>query len=451
MRMTSSDDLARMMGKFRGKIDFSDAPSGFYGFVREKFEQLAKEEEYTAVYEDLDKPEYPTFGHKDDKYDDVVRNFYTAWNGFATVKSFVWMDVFRLSDAPDRRTRRIMEKENQKLRDDGRRDFNDAVRTLVAFVRKRDPRYKPNTQTADQQAKAQRDATKAQAARARAEKIARLEQEAQALPTWATARPADEEEAGTEEEIEEEHYECVACNKTFKSERQYEAHEKSKKHQKAIQSLKRKMQKDNAHLDLDKDALSSDVLTPAEDDLSPDPAGSDMEAEESIQDLNGKTEELHLDDDSLDEDEDNGSVASGPRTNPGVSSAQKEATSEDDDEDDEDDEYASRSTIEARLNALSPSAPGTEIPAAESTLPIPSTADSSDSTSQTPKLGKAKLKKAKKAAKHAETDASELKSKCLGCDATFTSKNQLYQHLQDQPKHAALKSVAGGKGKKRRT
>jgi DnaJ family protein A protein 5 len=450
--MTSSDDLARMMGKFRGNIDFSDSPSGFYGFVRETFEQLAKEEAYTAVYEDLDIPEYPTFGHKDDKYDDVVRNFYSVWNGFATVKSFVWMDVFRLSDAPDRRTRRAMEKENQKLRDDGRRDFNDAVRTLVAFVRKRDPRYKPNIQTADQQAKAQRDATKAQAARARADKIAKLEQEAQALPTWATERPADEEEAGTEEEIEEDHYECVACNKTFKSERQYEAHEKSKKHQKAIQSLKRKMQKDNAHLNLDKDALSSGVMTPAEDDSGPDPAGSDMEVAESVQDLNGKTDELHLDDDSVDEDEDSGSVASDPRTNHGVSSAQKEATSKDDDDEDEDedDEYASRSTIEARLNALSPSVPSTETPAAESALPISSTADSSDSTPQTPKLGKAKLKKAKKAAKHAEADTSELKSKCLGCDATFASKNQLYQHLQDQPKHAALKSVAGGKGKKRR-
>lgn len=444
MRMTSSDDLARMMGRFRGNVDFSDSPTGFYGFVRETFEQLAKEEVYTATYEDLDVPEYPSFGHKNDTYDDVVRDFYTAWNGFATVKSYVWMDVFRLSDAPDRRTRRMMEKENQKFRDDGRRDYNEAVRTLLAFVRKRDPRYKPNTQTADQQAKAQRDARKAQAARARAEKIAKLEQEAQALPTWATVRPADEEEAGTEEEIEEDHYECVACNKTFKSERQYDAHEKSKKHQKAIQSLKRKMQKDNAHLDLDHDALSSGVMTPAEDENAVE---NDEEAEDIIQDLNGKTEELHLDDDSTGEDADTGSVTSGPRTSHDASSGQAEETSDED----EDDEYASRSTIKARLHALSPPAPDTESSANASLaneMAIDPPPETDDLASPTPKLGKAKLKKAKKAAKQAEVDTSELKNKCLGCDAAFASKNQLYQHLEDQPKHAALKSAAGGKGKK---
>jgi DnaJ family protein A protein 5 len=130
-----------MMGKFRGSVDFSDSPNGFFGFVRDTFEQLAKEEKHAAYYEDLDVPDYPTFGHKEDKHEDVVREFYAAWNGFATVKSFAWVDQYRLSDAPDRRVRRAMEKENQKFRDDGKREFNDAVRTLVAFVRKRDPRY----------------------------------------------------------------------------------------------------------------------------------------------------------------------------------------------------------------------------------------------------------------------------------------------------------------------
>lgn len=445
MRVTTADDLSRMMGKFRGKVDFSDSPNGFFGFVRETFEQLAKEEEHAADLEDVDIPNYPSFGHKDDDYDGVVRDFYSIWTGFATAKSFAWLDVYRLSEAPDRRTRRLMEKENQKFRDDGRREFNDAVRTLVAFVRKRDPRYTPSTQSDEQKAKAQRDARKAQAARARAEKLAKLDQEAQALPSWATARHAeDDDEEETEEEIEEEHYECVACNKTFKSERQYEAHERSKKHQKAIQALKRKMQKDNAHLDLDKDAMRSDVIMPADDDqdLEAGATGSDNDgSDDAVADLTGKTDELELSNSSSGEDQLNGKDPAS------ASASSKNVTGGDSDEDEDDeldDEYASRSDIEARLTGNS-----SIEPSRQSDTPNTEPAESENSSAPIPKLGKAAQKRAKRAAKQAEVDQSDLKNKCLGCDAAFPSKTQLHQHLHDHPKHAALKSVAGGKAKKR--
>ncbi|KAF2129812.1 meiotically up-regulated gene 185 protein-like protein [Dothidotthia symphoricarpi CBS 119687] len=434
MRVTTADDLARMMGKFRGKVDFSDSPSGFFGYVRETFEQLAREEEYAADYEDIDIPTYPSFGHKDDQYEGVVRDFYSAWNGFATAKSFAWLDVYRLSDAPDRRFRRAMEKENQKCRDDGRRDFNEAVRTLVAFVRKRDPRYTPNTQSDEDKAKAQRDARKAQAARSRAAHLAKLEQEPQAVPTWATERPADEEEGEEEEEVEEDIYECVACSKTFKSERQYEAHEKSKKHQKAIQSLKKKMKKDNAHLNLDDDALGSGVLTPVEGDGDVDSEADDLE--DSVQDLTQKTNELEVEDVETDNDEEAHSKGPPPdHTISGPQISHDTEPVEDEDDDDDDDEYVSRSEIEARLASLKtdPSTPSAE--------PI-------EPNTTVPKLGKAKQKKAKKAAKQAEVDQSGAKNKCMGCDAAFASKTQLFQHLQDHPKHAALKTTNGGGGKK---
>lgn len=432
MRMTTSHDLTRMMGKFKSNIDFSDSPSGFFGFVKETFEQLAKEEEYAADYEDLNIPDYPTFGHKDDTHDDVVRDFYSSWIGFATVKSFAWMDRYRLSDAPDRRTRRLMEKENQKFRDDGRREFNDAVRTLVAFVRKRDPRYTPDTQTADEKAKAQREARQAQAARARAAQMAKLEQEAQELPSWATARPDTDQEEESEEEIEEEHYECVACNKTFKSERQYDAHEKSKKHQKAIQSLKRKMQKDNAHLNLDEDVIHSDVITPADDDLEVDVSASDSNGlDDSVADLTEKAGELKVEDNDTDNSGDESSTSPQPQTTNEVDSESE----------DEDDEYASRSAIEARLNNLtSPSTPATELTQLD---------EPESSGPAVPKLGKAAQKRAKKAAKQAETTDTDAGHKCAGCDAAFATKNMLFQHLEKNPKHAALKSIPVGKGKKK--
>ncbi|KAF1920347.1 hypothetical protein BDU57DRAFT_11737 [Ampelomyces quisqualis] len=437
MRMTTEHDLTRTMGRFRSNVDFSDAPNGFFGFVRETFEQLAKEEEYAADYEDLTIPNYPTFGHKDDTHDDVVREFYSIWNGFATVKSYAWMDKYRLSDAPDRRTRRLMEKENQKFRDEGRREFNDAVRTLVAFVRKRDPRYTPDTKSADEKAKAQREARKAQAARARAAQIEKLEREARDLPSWATAQPEDDgEEEESEEEIEEEHYECVACNKTFKSERQYDAHEKSKKHQKAIQSLKRKMQKDNAHLNLDEDAIDGDVLLAADDNLDTDISASDPnELDEPVQTLTEKTSQLQVESNSTNTTDNEQSTTHHP-------------SSKDDKE--SDNKYTSPSDIEhtspSDIEHTSPSDNEHTSPYIE---PRPTNPPSTPPPPETPppKLGKAALKRAKRAAKQPASTDTDTTNKCIACAASFASRTRLHQHLQDNPKHAALKSGAGG-GKK---
>lgn len=439
MRITTSDELARMMGKFRGNVEFTDSPSGFFGFVRETFEQLAREEQYAADYEDISIPEYPTFGHKDDEYDDVVKSFYAAWNGFATTKSFAWLDRYRLSDAPDRRVRRLMEKENQKFRDEGRREFNDTVRALLAFVRKRDPRYTPNQQSDEDKAKAQRDARQAQAARARAAQMAKLDQESQAVPDWATARPEDELDEQSEEEIEEEHFECVACNKTFKSERQYEAHEKSKKHQKAIQALKRKMQKDNAHLHLDDDALGSGVITPVDDELDMPVLSSDNSPREVTKHSQEEIADVTTDD--SDRENQTAALEHSPQPQP-----QKRAESN---TDSEDDEYASRSDIEARLAEFSIRS-GSTAPTQDPD-PKPELMNEPENVvPKEPKMGKAAQKRAKKAAKQAETNSSDLGNKCQGCDAAFASKNQLFQHLKDHPKHAALKSTGGGKkGKKK--
>lgn len=438
MKVTTADDIARMLGKFRGNVEFSDAPNGFFGFVRETFETLAKEEEAAADWEGVEVPYYPSFGHKDDTYEDVVREFYGAWSGFATKKTFAWKDQYRLSEAPDRRVRRLMEKENQKLRDAGIREFNDAVNSLLLFVRRRDPRYTPNTQTADERAKAQRESAKAQAARAKAARAKQMEGE---IPEWATRRDPDEVEEESEEEIEEEHYECVACNKVFKSERQWEAHEKSKKHQKAVNALKKKMRKDNAHLNLDEDVTSSGVITPVDDDdLSGDGEdaaeldGSVDDADELAEemedlDMDGKPSEAvdtaeHSEEESEDEDADKQQPPSTNVTSP-------EPNSEDSDSDDE---YASRSKIEARLASDEPLTLDIDTPDSE-----PTTGTS------TPKLGKAAQKRLKRAAKQAEIDQSELKHKCVVCNAAFPSKNQLFQHVKDLD-HAAPISVTKGGG-----
>ncbi|KAL5121099.1 hypothetical protein ACEQ8H_000950 [Pleosporales sp. CAS-2024a] len=436
--VTTPEHLARIMGQFRGAVAFSDAPNGFFGYVRDTFAQLAKEEAYAAAHAHLAIPDYPSFGHKDDTHGHVVRDFYAGWNGFATAKSFAYMDRYRLSDAPDRRTRRAMEKENQKLRDDAKREFNDAVRALLAFVRKRDPRYQHNTKSADEQAKAQRDATKTQAAKARAAQMAKLDQEAHALPDWATARPPDDQEDETEEERDQELYECLACNKTFKSERQYDAHEKSKKHQKALQALQRKMQKDNAHLHLDDDAPSSH---PVEETPASASASDTNDLDDSIDDMTTRAKHLDMTDTSA-SDQDDKPPSTNPQPEPAnipSGSGMSHGSSDDDDDEEEEeaddnDEYAPRSTIQARLNPLI------------STTPAPA-ADTPSGPA--PRLGAAKMKKLKKAAKQAApTPPPDAPHTCFKCAAGFPSKTQLMKHLDENPGHAALKSGGGGSGGK---
>lgn len=256
VRLTSTEEILALIRRFSSAVPFNDDPHGFFSISRETFEHLAIEEEAAAGFDNTDCPDYPTFGSSDDPYDSVVKPFYNVWTGFSTKKSFSWKDKYRLADAPDRRVRRLMEKENKKIRDDAIREFNDAVRFLVTFVRKRDPRYNPHTQTEAERQKSMRDAAAAQAARSRAanhEKIASYE-----MPEW--ARPKDDPAAHQFSEDDEdsdseiELLECVICNKTFKSDKQLEAHERSKKHIKAVQHLRREMRKEGADLEIDKSA-----------------------------------------------------------------------------------------------------------------------------------------------------------------------------------------------------
>lgn len=433
--VTTADDLTRLVRKFNRNVEFTDAPSGFFGFIRETFEQLAKEEE-AAAWESGDEIEYPTFGHKDDDYGDVVRSFYAAWSGFSTFKSFSWEDRYRTSEAPDRFIRRKMEQENMRLRKDAKQEFNDAVRSLVAFVRKRDPRYVPNAQTEEERQKALRDATAAQAARARAANAAKMNDE---VPEWTKIREPEELEESEEEEVDEQVIECVACSKTFKSEKSWEAHEKSKKHQKALRSLQHRMRKENANLDLpgsdeetgavdEEDYELVDDVADEEQDLEAPANGDSHDQNESElrDEFNGQS-----DDETDIKDEEGAKESSDPIGKP--------AEIPEESPESEDSDYAPIEAIQARMQsaALDPS---TEV-----------TSDDDQAKSK-PKMGKAAQKRAKKAAAAAATDSSEQPGAeagavCEVCKESFPSRTKLFQHVKDK-NHAALKPAVGGKGKK---
>ncbi|KAM3069926.1 hypothetical protein ACMFMG_004037 [Clarireedia jacksonii] len=429
VRMTSAAELSNLIGRFNASVPFTDAPNGFYGILQQTFASLAKEETAACEWDGLDMVDYPEFGSADDDYDDVVKPFYRVWGNFSTQKSFSWKDMYRTSDAPDRATRRLIEKENKKFRDEAKAEFNDAVRHLVMFARKRDPRYTPNSQTQAERQKNLRDAASAQAARSRAANLAKMNNHV--IPDWTQAKPDSAHEGSieeSEEESEVEQIECVICQKTFKSENQYEAHTKSKKHLKAVQQIQKQMRKENKTFALD---------TPTEQM----PEAPSHEFEKLNLDT-GHEEHVEHDDDVESE-----SMADKDRAGRQPVSLNDELSEESakvSDDSDMDDDYVSREAIASRLtdSPLTGSyTPESEDVIAHGDLTTP------DQKSQKKPLGKAKAKRVKKAAQQVAAQQEELEVsfvppkgtipsnekqfKCVTCHERFPSKSKLFNHIKE--------------------
>lgn len=108
-----------------------------------------------------------------------------------------------------------------------------------------------------------------------------------------------------------------------------------------------------------------------------------------------------------------------------------------------DDDYASREYVETRLRADMDSLST----GAGDSSDIPDNLVSSDLTEQSPalKMGKAKQKRAKKAAKQAGQPTGFI---CANCQAPFTTKSKLFDHIRDLDHAQPLTGSVAKKGRK---
>ncbi|KAF8983578.1 hypothetical protein BGZ46_009992 [Entomortierella lignicola] len=246
---TTAADLMKFFSSsvYKG---FKDNNGGFYAVYRNLFTKLAEEEAEAAANDRNEDStnanvHFPSFGCSTTAYDDNsdsdVKQFYNAWLTFSSQKSFSWCDKFRLSEAPDRRVRRAMEKENKKFRDAARKEFNDTVLSLASYVRKRDPRFLAFQEQQKQKQKQVQADIKAKQEKEREILRAKVEQFQE--QEWTRVQEEDEEgESGSEIEDEfDQEYECIICDKFFKSERQWKNHERSKRHLKAVEDIRLEM------------------------------------------------------------------------------------------------------------------------------------------------------------------------------------------------------------------
>ena len=271
-------------------------PATFHTVFATVFDTLASEER--AAPSPPPESLLPPFGIRSSGYG-VTRAFYAAWSHFASAKTFAHADAYNPATAPNRDIRRAMEKENRLRRSDARSTFNALVRSLVAYVRRRDARVGEAERAADAAAAAVAAARAAE----RADAVARRKAASKAA---AAAMAAEEMEAGLAELVEATRREeaaeaaeamgggvgdvdaeagggggdrewlCEACTKRFRSESQWRNHERSKKHRAMVDKWKRQaLAEERAfqRLNLDGDGAGGGASGASEGDDGPSDGG----------------------------------------------------------------------------------------------------------------------------------------------------------------------------------
>jgi len=117
--------------------------SAFYAAQRSKTRAAARRSKSAAKSASADGDAaydcYARFG-AEDASNDAVMEFYSSWQNFSSKRTFAFADPHNPADADGRQVRRLMEKENKAARGKARRAYNDQVRSLIDYIKRRDKR-----------------------------------------------------------------------------------------------------------------------------------------------------------------------------------------------------------------------------------------------------------------------------------------------------------------------
>uniref|UniRef100_A0A1B6MKP1 DnaJ homolog subfamily C member 21 n=1 Tax=Graphocephala atropunctata TaxID=36148 RepID=A0A1B6MKP1_9HEMI len=280
---------------------YNDGEKGFYSVYREVFNKIAAEDSNFDSGSDSDF-EIPNFGKSNSSYEDVVHSFYCFWQGYTTKKSFAWLNIYDIKEAPNRKVAKMMEKENKKVRDKAKKERNEEIRNLVTFVKKRDKRvqahatymlekknitFKKSEQQRQNKIKERKEEL-ASYQESEWSKFSNLEKELENIESSVAHQfgdVSDTEESNEEDnsleaiEIKNETLYCVACNKLFKTIKAFQNHENSKKHKENVVFLK-------LGVENDEDILLSETDSCSEQSSNEDPnTMNEINEEPSVDDI----------------------------------------------------------------------------------------------------------------------------------------------------------------------
>lgn len=173
-----------------------------------------------------------------------VKAFYDYWLGFMTVMDFCWVDQYDAMAGINRKSRRVMEEENKKVRKKAKREFNEMVRGLAEFVKKRDKRVIDMMVKKEAELEKKREEERErrrERERERAERARAYEE-----PEWSRVNEEEiengmkefEGDDGNKKKGQGQEFYCVVCGKKFKSDKQWKNHEQSKKHKEKVAELR---------------------------------------------------------------------------------------------------------------------------------------------------------------------------------------------------------------------
>lgn len=160
---------------------FGDGVSGFYQTYTNVFQEIILGEKKGWINDgNIDETLFPLrhlpidFGTSTSQYSDVS-SFYNGWEQFTSCLSFAWMDAYDIQSGESRWERRRIDEENNKLRRIAKRARNDDIISLVAFIKKRDPRVRAAREKAEAQKIEQENRRLAEIERKRVETMAAKE------------------------------------------------------------------------------------------------------------------------------------------------------------------------------------------------------------------------------------------------------------------------------------
>ncbi|XP_062984225.1 dnaJ homolog subfamily C member 21 [Elgaria multicarinata webbii] len=410
---------------------YGDDGKGFYAVYRHVFEMIAKEEMEAMPEEDGE--EFPTFGDSQSDYDTVVHCFYACWQSFCTRKNFAWKEEYDTRQASNRWEKRAMEKENKKTRDKARKERNEMVRELVAFIRKRDKRVQAHRKLLEEQ-----NAEKAK----KAEELRRQQKLKQAKlaeqykeQSWITMSDlerelqqmeaqyekefgdgSDVEEGAEEQELKErpddklseeggdaDFYDdlyCPACDKSFKTEKAMKNHEKSKKHRELVALLRQQLQEEEEEFSLA--AVDANELDTKEEEEAEEMPKQKLSKKQKKKQKTVVAQEDSFHDGSTGQQVD--------ETRQAGSDQQDGATQEPDD-------------VSKSPSPEDAGAGETVEPTVESKIEAKSNPKAKGKKTKDPKKTSAKG-----SSEHQTTQEAPLQ--CVTCNCEFQSRNKLFEHLK---------------------
>ena len=304
---------------------YGDDDKGFYTVYRKVFETLAAEDAEFSKVGDSDE-EIPSFGDSQSSYEETVHNFYAYWQSYTTKRSFAWLDPYDIRDTPNRKVLRLVEKENKKIRDKAKRERNEQVRNLVAFIRKRDKRVQAHAaklaEKAKENAKKAQERKRQQLLERQKEmkdhkvsdwtKFSNIESELKRIEANLAAEFGDDLSGDESDDIENSNtLYCVACNKIFKTHKAFTNHENSKKHKDSVAAMRIAMVEDEGKYE-SSDNDSEAEVKPVDTKLATGPEMPDflLNPPKTSSKSEGKADDATSDDELQSDDEDDADEAS---------------------------------------------------------------------------------------------------------------------------------------------